>query len=188
MSKAVEPFKFILHKEYRDLSDKIRQKLSTYTSQWFEDTTRQTVSSVHKHTNSVFVYEYDAKWTKNTKYNLDVRCKDQELLDLVAPIIKDLEGLHNGRVGKALFIKLPPSKDVNPHIDFGDYLESVRRHHIAILTNPKVSFIIDGEKQFMDIGECWEVNNNKMHQVWNEGDTDRIHLLIDIIPNSLIGE
>jgi aspartyl/asparaginyl beta-hydroxylase (cupin superfamily) len=48
--------------------------------------------------------------------------------------------------------------------------------------------VIDGERKFMRVGEIWEVNNNKVHQVWNEGDTDRVHLLIDIIPNNVIGD
>jgi hypothetical protein len=38
----------------------------------------------------------------------------------------------------------------------------------------------------MKVGDCWEVNNNKEHAVKNLGQTDRIHLMIDIMPNQFI--
>lgn len=186
MSKSSEDFKFILHFKYNDLAIKIKDKLKKIDPEWMKDLSRQETYDMHKNTNSIFIYEYDNSWNPGEGYELKHRSEDKELLDLVIPIIEDLEKLHNGRVAKTLFIKLPPFKDVLPHVDNGPYLETVRRHHIPIITNPKVSFVIDGERRFMDVGECWEVNNNKRHQVWNEGGSDRIHLLIDIIPNRFI--
>ena len=38
----------------------------------------------------------------------------------------------------------------------------------------------------MQEGQCWEINNAKNHSVENNGTTDRIHLLIDIMPNEFI--
>jgi aspartyl/asparaginyl beta-hydroxylase (cupin superfamily) len=35
----------------------------------------------------------------------------------------------------------------------------------------------------MQSGECWEINNSRPHLVENNSDIDRIHLLIDIMPN-----
>jgi hypothetical protein len=186
MSKEFEEFGFRFHGNY-DISS-IKKHLDKYHAEWLIDTSRQDISSVHRHTNSIFVYDVDASWIPGNVYKIDTKTDDQNLIELLLPIINKLEKYHSGKVGKVVFIKLPPFKNVDKHKDFGGYLESVRRHHIPIVTNEKVSFIIDGEKQFMDIGEIWEVNNNKMHQVWNEGDTDRVHLLIDIMPNDIIGD
>jgi hypothetical protein len=36
-------------------------------------------------------------------------------------------------------------------------------------------------------GECWEINNMQYHEVINDSEEDRIHLIIDIIPNEYIG-
>ena len=118
-------------------------------------------------------------------YDVEYRCADDELYTLVEPIIRDLEEIHNGKVAKCLFIKLPIGKVVYEHCDSGDYFNAVRRHHIAIQTNPDTFFRIDGEKKNMLIGDCWEINNMKLHFVENNGDTDRIHLLIDIFPNDI---
>jgi aspartyl/asparaginyl beta-hydroxylase (cupin superfamily) len=38
----------------------------------------------------------------------------------------------------------------------------------------------------MKEGECWEINNNKIHRVANNSEMDRIHLTIDIIPNQYL--
>ena len=37
--------------------------------------------------------------------------------------------------------------------------------------------------QNIKVGECWEINNNILHQAWNDGDSDRIHLIVDIFPH-----
>ena len=186
MSKESENFKFILHGKL-DVSS-IISYLSDTQPDWFKNTYRQDEYQMHKETSSIFIYDYPVDWKPGSAYQANKMTDDVLLLELSYPIINYLENIHNGRVGKAVFIKLPPLKNVDKHKDVGSYLESVRRNHIPIATNNKVSFIIDGERQFMDIGEVWEVNNNKTHQVWNDGETDRIHFLVDIVPNKMIGK
>jgi hypothetical protein len=165
--------------------DAIAEKLKQFGDEWFLDTTRQKEYAVHTLTNSYFIYEHSNKWTYGLPYNVEYRCADDKLFALVEPIIKDLEKIHNGKVAKCLFIKLPIGKVVYEHSDVGDYFNAVRRHHIAIQTNPDTFFRIDGEKKNMLVGDCWEINNMKLHFVENNGDTDRIHLLIDIFPNDI---
>jgi hypothetical protein len=186
MTKELEDFKFIFHGTC-DVSE-ISKHLSKYHVEWFKNTFRQDEYHMHRDTKSIFIYDYPVSWSPGEKYLVEHSSEDNDLFQMVLPIIESLEKLHNGKVGKAVFINLPPFKNVDKHKDAGGYLESVRRHHIPIATNERVSFVIDGERKFMRVGEIWEVNNNKVHQVWNEGDTDRVHLLIDIIPNNVIGE
>jgi hypothetical protein len=40
----------------------------------------------------------------------------------------------------------------------------------------------------MKLGECWRVNNKLLHGVYNFGSTNRVHLMVDIIPEELIGD
>ncbi len=186
MSKSSEGFKFIFHGTF-DVSE-IASHLDKTNNDWFKNTYRQDEYQMHRDTSSIFIYDYPVDWTPGSKYSVQKATDDDNLFSLISPAIEYLEKIHNGKVGKAVLIKLPPFKNVDKHKDVGNYLEAVRRNHIPIATNNKVSFVIDGERQFMNVGEIWEVNNNKMHQVWNEGETDRVHLLIDIIPNNMIGE
>ena len=51
-----------------------------------------------------------------------------------------------------------------------------------------VYFYVDDGVLNMLEGECWEINNMKSHEVINNSDEDRIHLMIDIIPNKYIND
>jgi mannose-6-phosphate isomerase-like protein (cupin superfamily) len=58
------------------------------------------------------------------------------------------------------------------------------RLHIPIKTNPDVEFYINNEHIIMSEGECWYINANLPHRVTNNGNTDRIHLVIDCKVNA----
>jgi aspartyl/asparaginyl beta-hydroxylase (cupin superfamily) len=73
------------------------------------------------------------------------------------------------------------------HVDKGEYLVVSKRHHIPIITSDNVFFFIDNDLSVMKEGECWEIRNTKPHRVVNASGIDRIHLIIDIIPNKYIG-
>ncbi len=76
------------------------------------------------------------------------------------------------RLGKGAFIK--------PHRDYNlGYENNNFRIHIPIITNQQVSFILDGIKLNMEEGQCWYTNVNYIHSVSNNGESDRIHLVID---------
>jgi len=95
----------------------------------------------------------------------------------------DLEKIHNGVRGNVLLIKLKAKEDVALHEDAGDYLMLSRRNHVPIITSGNVVFGVGSERINMQIGECWEINNYRFHWVDNDSDIDRVHLLVDIMPN-----
>jgi len=86
-----------------------------------------------------------------------------------------------GKIEVALLINLPKNKKILPHTDSGhEHFFKTKRIHIPIVTNNKCNFIVGDEIVQMKCGEIWEIDNaNKVHSVNNDGDTDRIHLLID---------
>lgn len=184
LSKIDETFSYRFHGNF-DVS-KILDHLSTYSDEWFENAERQTIYEVHKETNTIFVYDHDNSWSLGDDYDLKINQNQSAMSNLVSPIVDSLEKIHDGKVGKCVFIKLPPSKKVGKHRDSRDYLGAVRRHHIAITTNDNVLFFVNEESKNMKVGECWEINNNQLHSVENNGDTERIHLMIDILPNKFI--
>lgn len=184
INKIDDLFNYRFHGNF-DVSG-IAEHLSTYSDEWFANKDRQTTYEVHKETNSIFVYDHSNTWRLGDKYDLIVNNAQSTLTELVSPIVKSLESIHDGKVGKCVFIKMPAHKSVGQHRDSLDYLGAVRRHHIAIVTNENVIFFVNNESKNMKVGECWEINNNLLHSVENNGDSDRIHLMIDILPNKFI--
>ncbi len=69
---------------------------------------------------------------------------------------------------------------IMPHRDYDlSYEHGEARLHIPIFTNPGVEFFIEDERVIMMPGECLYINANLTHRVFNGGDTDRVHLVID---------
>lgn len=184
MSKITENFNFIKHRQYNVNS--INDYISGFVDEWFLDTSRQKNFEAHKDTNSYFLYKTNLGWQKNEKFVVSKATKDEELLSLVEPIISELEEIHDGLRGNVLFIKLKGMHNIPEHTDGGNYLVFSRRHHIPIVTSNQTFFGVGSEKINMAVGECWEINNTRTHSVDNNSSTDRIHLLIDIMPNSEI--
>ncbi len=81
-------------------------------------------------------------------------------------------------------LKLGPGASVREHRDF--FQDDEIRVHIPIVSGPGVGFYLDGEQVVMGEGECWYMNFNRPHRVENNGDSDRIHLVVDCEVNDWI--
>ena len=55
------------------------------------------------------------------------------------------------------------------------------RVHIPIVTNPKAMFREKGKPHHMAVGHAYEINPAKQHGVVNNGKTDRIHLMFNVL-------
>ncbi len=60
------------------------------------------------------------------------------------------------------------------------------RFHLPILTNPDVTFLMDGESFHMEAGWIYLFNQACLHGVSNQGDAMRIHLVWDCYLNDYI--
>ena len=184
MTKILEDFNFKNHGNY-DI-DNIKNIIVKLSNEWFVNTSRQDTYDTHKNTISYFMYQTDLNWKNGETFLVNAKAEDKKLLELIEPIIKDLEIIHNGVRGNVLFIKLVAGTDIAPHHDGGNYLDCTRRHHVPIITSDKTFFSVGLEKINMATGECWEINNTRLHSVENNSDIDRVHLLIDIMPNKYL--
>jgi hypothetical protein len=92
-----------------------------------------------------------------------------------------------GKIMRALLVKLTSKKSIRPHVDVvGFSLVVCRRIHIPIETNDECYFTVGDDKRNLKVGELWEINNDKKeHSADNFGDTDRIHLIVDWVEESL---
>lgn len=182
MRKALEDFNFKKHNTYN--IDEIKNYVLDFSSQWLLDTSRQEKYNVHKDTVSYFVYKANLQWKSGQEFFVRLESNDSKLIDMLEPIIKNLEDIHDGVRGMVLLIKLKARENISIHVDSGDYLMLSKRNHIPIVTSDNVFFGVGNEKISMQAGECWEINNSRSHLVENNSDIDRIHLLVDIMPYS----
>ncbi|THD36675.1 MAG: hypothetical protein E7773_06640 [Sphingomonas sp.] len=98
--------------------------------------------------------------------------------DHVAPRYPDCDVL------RAQFAELPAGETISPHRDAG-MLALIHRTHIPIATNDAVVFTIAEEDFRLEEGVLYELNNCVRHSVRNHGATDRVHLLVDMLPHAV---
>jgi len=81
---------------------------------------------------------------------------------------------------RAFFIKVPPKAHIHRHSD-----EAIKgiTHHLVVQTNPGCLnwWIEDGEERSIHLkaGERYIVQREPVHWATNDGETDRIHLLVE---------
>ena len=103
----------------------------------------------------------------------------KEELIILEKILNDNIG-KKGHIFRALLVNLISNGKIKKHIDNGVALVEPKRIHIPIITNDKCFFSVGDETKNLKVGEIWEINNGlKLHSVSNEGDEDRIHLIVD---------
>lgn len=81
---------------------------------------------------------------------------------------------------RARIIKLTAGLSSSWHRDAPDNIPCVRLH-VPIITNPGCFFEVEGDMGHMVAdGSSYLVKVNRMHRVFNQGDTDRFHLVMDV--------
>jgi len=118
--------------------------------------------------------------------NIEEKFIDADLNYYTKILVRELEKQFDGISGLVVYAKLPTGKNIMQHKDPGFYLSVVHRLHIPIFTNDKCYFKLDDNVVNMKEGYLYEINNLMEHSAANEGDCDRIHLIVDIIPNSTL--
>ena len=186
-------FKFKLIKNH-DISE-IRDLLLSYTDEdWGVESMTQELYKTQKDTNSIMVaWVPNSFHTQHIPFQIEKLCIDDKLYDLVTAFANEIADLYGGKHGRIWIARLPAGKEIPRHIDHFDhftgmrasdelYALAVHRIQLSITTNDDVWFDMDGDKLHMEPGECWEINHHVPHEVVNNGDTDRIHICIDILP------
>jgi|SRR6267154_725530 len=82
-------------------------------------------------------------------------------------------------LGGILITKIPPGGRIEPHIDNNWHANFFNcKLYIPIQSNQKCFNRCEDEVVVMNSGECWYFNNNVEHEVINNGNDDRITLII----------
>ena len=87
-------------------------------------------------------------------------------------------------LSRAKIVSLPAGKRVYPHIDRGDYYRVRDRYHL-VLRSAKGSWLKTGDEEVrMREGELWRFDNKQVHEAYNDGDEDRVHMIFDLLPRA----
>ncbi len=87
-------------------------------------------------------------------------------------------------IDKMMFYCATPGTRVHPHRDLAGNLPLGKlRFHIPVFTNPGVEFEVSGAKIRMAEGELWALDTSHVHALRNLGETDRIHLVVQVHMN-----
>lgn len=84
---------------------------------------------------------------------------------------------------------LDPGASIKPHRDIGYRFEDGKiRIHIPVQTNEKVQLLLNNSLVKMEMGECWYCNFHVKHEVNNNSNVPRVHLIMDCIVNDWFEE
>jgi hypothetical protein len=86
--------------------------------------------------------------------------------------------------GNGKFIKIPPGGWIKRHSDNGGRPVGTRVFHTVIMTNEEcfnISYADETQKIHMTVGTVWEFDTLPEHESFNRGETDRIHLVMDVL-------
>ena len=157
--------------------------LSQEEDAWHENDYRQNEYDVHSYTQSiVMVFTDGSGWP-----NLEVSKEPgwDRLADVAVPMMHHIVENHyspGGTIIRAMAAKLVAGGIIKPHLDSHPSFRHGHRIHVPITTNTRVRFMIDGCPYKLEVGQGYEINNQKRHSVMNKGDEDRITFIFDYVP------
>lgn len=155
-----------------------------YYSEWLLDTSRQESYETHKETFAFELTSLDYMHAIGTpgqcitKRKMSTENARSELLNIVGKA----EVLANGKLIRAEFVNMKANSRIRTHKDRSDILYLARRFHVPIKTNEMVLFTSADETRHLETGKLYELNNINYHSVVNNSSDNRIHLIIDVLP------
>ena len=155
---------------------------------WHEQQHRQKAYEVHRDTESmVMVFAEETAWPELV---VKKEAAWDRLADVALPLMHDIIGRFytpGGTIIRAMAAKLKAGGKIKPHVDKHPSFHLGHRIHVPITTNRRVRFMIDGRPYQLQVGQAYEINNQKMHSVANKGSEDRITFIFDYIEPSELG-
>ena len=100
------------------------------------------------------------------------------------PYFRSVMESFDAEIRGARLLRLTPGSTVKEHTDHeytGD--DGTLRVHIPVVTNPGVSFMMNGTCVPMEAGSAWVLRLIDPHSVANNGTTARVHMIVDLTMN-----
>ena len=113
----------------------------------------------------------------NIAHSMEHKNPTQACVGELASIVTQLEdlGLYPRRV-RVTCLKAHAKSLVHKDADDNEYMARI---HIPLITNKKCVFISEGQNLHMEAGKAYAVWVNNWHQIRNDSDEDRFHIICD---------
>lgn len=96
-----------------------------------------------------------------------------------ALVMSTFAAVSGERLGRVMINKIKPGGRIYRHADTPEHANYYRRFHIVLQSAPGSRFLCEDEEVHMDTGEVWWFNNKLEHEVINNSNEDRIHIVMD---------
>jgi quercetin dioxygenase-like cupin family protein len=101
------------------------------------------------------------------------------------PYVAEVLARFPGEKNRVRFMRLRAGGHILRHSDPLHQIDpKLIRVHVPVVTSPAVRFLVNDRRVVMQPGEVWHVDVRFPHEVHNEGDVDRVHLVIDLVANA----
>lgn len=180
----IKYFKLPVHFDATAMQAEVRQLASSYWKQHYNKKDYEGSWSVIP-LRSLFG-SLEANFSIQQSSNPHIKYQDTELMQY-CPYIQQLLAYFACEKLSVRLMNLSAGAIIKEHKDDALNLESGEaRFHIPVQTNEQVSFFVEDEMIPLREGECWYLNLSLRHRVSNEGETDRIHLVVDCAVNDWV--
>ncbi len=99
-----------------------------------------------------------------------------------APYISETLGRFRCPLLAVRLMKLAAGSRIKDHTDLDLAAEEGQaRLHIPVQSNNRVEFVLNEERVQLEEGSCWYLRLSDPHFVENNGDEDRIHIVMDVV-------
>ncbi len=171
-------------REHVDL-EPLLAELAEHDVLWAAQPGRQLTAPAQRHTNAIPIRGLRRSRIRGRRRR-DVHESRYTSLSASFPatvaFIEAFAAERNGALGRARYARLPPGKTVLPHTDRGEYYRYRDRYHLVIRSEKGSLLRAGGETVRMGEGELWWFDNKAVHDACNDSESDRIHLIFDLIP------
>lgn len=155
---------------------------------WNKNSIRKTrEASPHVQMDDIWVrYRDDKKFRESGDYSkfnephFPIWYPSYKKLPQLRPIIFGLMARMNASMlGGVLITRIPPGGKIEPHSDKGWHPEFYKtKIYVPLQTNPQCWNRVQDEVVTMEPGSAWFFNNLEEHEVQNNGQDDRITLIV----------
>lgn len=98
-----------------------------------------------------------------------------QIKEFVYGLMAKIEATHLGGI---LITRIPPGGRIEAHSDRGWHPEFYNTKLYIVLQSDRCTFRVEDEQVVMQQGEIWWLDNTVEHEVWNDGEIDRMTLII----------
>jgi hypothetical protein len=176
--KENKPF---THVGYLPEFDALVEKISVLTDKtWCEYKGRKNTSGVASYVTETIplLYSPNAISAKNLihhKYHQYLQVEINRMCIFVSNLVGDV------KEKQSMLTRLGPGGLIKTHKDKGPITRQTHRVHLPIITNDRCTFTVGEVTMKLKPGDIWIIDNtDHFHSVENNGETPRIHLIVDM--------